>query len=341
MIYVLSKFSHPLNVVIIAASLISSLVSPAIATAGAKICQCWKGITVEEELYSASENGDIESVRRLLLQLQQNFRSNGTYPDSDAFLIALKKGHEKIVDQFIKTRKYIKTQVTTNRSTLMIGVDPFDPLIVAIQAGQMKVIKMLIRHRFSPNMQSSLSDTALSIATEVGRADIVKVLLEAGADPNLIWKSKYPLMIAVANRDVIISNLLIKWGADPNRVMEYFLPLTPENSVSITYVGSPRLFAEANNYTEIMDIIHRRESVEEINEYESSIFDQLMALKRKDITHFEEHLKAYWADMADWHERTTRLHKEKVKKKHVLFKPDQVIDVVLDKKFSAPTPTGY
>lgn len=58
---------------------------------------------------------------------------------------------------------------------------------------------------------------SLSAAVIRGNYEIVRVLLEAGADPNIQpIDHMLPIMCAVENRNKGITELLIKYGANPN-----------------------------------------------------------------------------------------------------------------------------
>src|SRR4051812_36617442 len=65
------------------------------------------------------------------------------------------------------------------------------------------------------DVSESEEDTALSKAAELGRADMVRELLKAGADPDFggIW---VPICSAVRGKNPEVVKLLIDAKADPN-----------------------------------------------------------------------------------------------------------------------------
>jgi len=91
-------------------------------------------------------------------------------------------------------------------------------LIEAASMGRLQNAVLLLQHNADLNVVTSEEETALTFAVVHEYPDIVKALIEAGADVN--WKSKKgwwtPLTYAVYSRNVEIVRLLIDAGADPN-----------------------------------------------------------------------------------------------------------------------------
>lgn len=105
---------------------------------------------------------------------------------------------------------------------------PDSELIRAASKGQTQQVRELLAHGASVNAKHALTGwTALTAAAFYGFPDTVKVLLDAGADPNARdLHGGTPLMKAVtvghtSDRNVLITNksevirLLLKGGADP------------------------------------------------------------------------------------------------------------------------------
>ena len=113
-------------------------------------------------------------------------------------------------------------------------VEPQSPLIDAINSGNLPEIKKFLENKGNPNVgevttqkpnftdgiaggKKSPGRTALEMAVDRKSMQIVKLLLEARADPNR--KGGYgwtPLMSACQNHQVEMINLLLKCGANPN-----------------------------------------------------------------------------------------------------------------------------
>ena len=67
------------------------------------------------------------------------------------------------------------------------------------------------------------SGTALSLAASRGRVNVVRLLLEYGADPHLSNTAGWTaLHSAVGQKNTNIAELLLKLGVNPNLVADYF-----------------------------------------------------------------------------------------------------------------------
>lgn len=60
------------------------------------------------------------------------------------------------------------------------------PLLFAAKSGNEEIVRMLLKHNFSPNLKDLEHLTALMIAAMFGHANIIKILLQAHADPFLL-----------------------------------------------------------------------------------------------------------------------------------------------------------
>jgi hypothetical protein len=101
------------------------------------------------------------------------------------------------------------------------GLDPNSigygdiPLIIAIERKQKEIIKLLLSYKVNPNIADNYGNPALILACykSINDADIVEILLKAGADPNIKnKKGEAPLSIAADNGNWDIVNLLRNAG---------------------------------------------------------------------------------------------------------------------------------
>lgn len=94
------------------------------------------------------------------------------------------------------------------------------PLIWAARAGKTRVVEDLLRRpgrkgKVNVNRHASNDFTALSTAITVRNIELVKVLLDHGADPNTTQHGNPVCTLALENRQEDIFRLLINKGADP------------------------------------------------------------------------------------------------------------------------------
>lgn len=101
--------------------------------------------------------------------------------------------------------------------------DGFQPLGLAAYFGKVEAVKYLIKAGAEVNSPSknSLGVTPLQSAVAGGHLEITRLLLEAGASPNVRERGGYtPLHAAAQNGDVEIVRSLIFGGADVEAVSE-------------------------------------------------------------------------------------------------------------------------
>ncbi len=96
-----------------------------------------------------------------------------------------------------------------------------EQLTSAVFGSRTKEVSALLRRGADVNGPDKRGTTPLYKASVQGETEIVRVLLEAGADPNLESAGETegtPLCAAAAWGRTEIVRLLLKFGADPNRV---------------------------------------------------------------------------------------------------------------------------
>lgn len=88
------------------------------------------------------------------------------------------------------------------------------PLHFAIKDQNLKMIKMLIKHKADLEFKDRYKETALNSAVRSGNTDIIKYLLEQGAEVNTqASDSSTPLEFAIHQGDIESVNILEKYGA--------------------------------------------------------------------------------------------------------------------------------
>ncbi len=92
-------------------------------------------------------------------------------------------------------------------------------LFLAIQGGYTPIVNLLLENGVNPNFKRRKDGlTPLSLAVLYQHAEITRVLLIAGALPNLFFEKKSPLYKAVENGDLVITRMLMRQGANPNLI---------------------------------------------------------------------------------------------------------------------------
>lgn len=93
-------------------------------------------------------------------------------------------------------------------------------LMIAIRAKQTKIVRFLIeKSLLDVNYQNAYGGTALIYASSLFYTNILKLLLNAGADPNLANNSDTtPLKRAIQSGRIETVKLLLEYGADLYRI---------------------------------------------------------------------------------------------------------------------------
>ena len=92
-----------------------------------------------------------------------------------------------------------------------------DLLILAAEDGQTECMKVLLDSGMSPNAPDGESQNALHLCAAYGYTEGAKLLLQAGADVNMISPAhggSTPLMLAAKNNHTECARLLVESGAD-------------------------------------------------------------------------------------------------------------------------------
>lgn len=90
----------------------------------------------------------------------------------------------------------------------------YTPLMIAVEYERHELIKILLEHGADTEYTTIYGNTALLLAVIYQNHEIMKILLDAGANVNVINTSKYtPLMYAIDNSQIDDVKLLIEKGA--------------------------------------------------------------------------------------------------------------------------------
>ena len=141
------------------------------------------------------------------------------------------------------------------RSFSCSQVSPPNPLFRAVKRGNVEIVTILAdlcpEHLDTVHEQAfRLHETPLSLAVKAQAVEMVRVLLEAGADPNTITQNAFrlyetPLSLAVKAQFIEIVRILVDAGADPNKSLQRSFRLSL----------SPLDIAIEEGYTEIVNVL--------------------------------------------------------------------------------------
>jgi ankyrin repeat protein len=94
------------------------------------------------------------------------------------------------------------------------------PLILAIELGRPELVRLLLEHKADPAIQSPLGEPALILAVRGGDLRTVQLLLAAGASPDVRAKGGFTALMEAARRGSTASvDLLVASGADPRATL--------------------------------------------------------------------------------------------------------------------------
>ncbi len=112
-----------------------------------------------------------------------------------------------------EARRLVKSGVKVN----MLGKDGATPLIWMLGKQDLKAVKLLLELGANPNQyQPDGVGPPVWLSAAGGRKEALKLLLEYGGDPNLVYGVDSPLMMAISGSHLDCAELLLQRGANIN-----------------------------------------------------------------------------------------------------------------------------
>jgi len=158
----------------------------------------------EGAIHKALRAGNDEIVDLLEGRHYENWRNKPSRFSEEDFLKAIEFNNAKIVEDFLERDFDVNGK----------DEDGFPYLIYAVFSGSYDVLETFLENDAEVNLTFD-TRSALSVASMFGETEMVRLLLEHGADPNLQDRmGTTALMFAAEEGEEKIVNMLLKSGAD-------------------------------------------------------------------------------------------------------------------------------
>ncbi|KAK9763693.1 hypothetical protein K7432_009404 [Basidiobolus ranarum] len=143
-------------------------------------------------------------IAALLSEFLQNMESSVL----DNIFACIKTGDISVVNNYI----------LANPESVFLRLQPTDqtPLMLASIENQPAIVESLLDHGAHIDASDNERQTSLILATRLGHQEVVRILLQRGANPNLTMgpQNRTSLMIAIENEQNEIFNMLIQHEAN-------------------------------------------------------------------------------------------------------------------------------
>ena len=106
----------------------------------------------------------------------------------------------------------------TSRTPVFLTSISLTPLRLALMGRNAPVVKLLAERGAVVDAVPGEEHAPLASAIVAQDAATARVLLEAGANPNLVVEGVLPLVLALVKKDEVLVRLLVEFGADPDLV---------------------------------------------------------------------------------------------------------------------------
>lgn len=146
-----------------------------------------------------------------VVAIQLAFGVSPDGPDRTALIESIYNNHPAIAELLVRHGANLKRQ-------WMSGEPNGTPLAWALMYGNIEIAKMLLNNGARADYKPFCgANTTLHMAVELNDPDLVKLLIQKGANPNARDHSKVtPLMLAVAYKRTAIARILRNAGAEDN-----------------------------------------------------------------------------------------------------------------------------
>lgn len=175
------------------------------------------------ELFERAAAAGHERAKRELDSIARS--GSVAYAAADARVVANQRDPREALTQSIRTLDVGSAREALARGAPIDGA-PGDtkhwrPLVLAIDRGSLELVTLLLEQGADPNVRSRDGEAALVVAIRGGKRAVVRALLSRRAQPSVRAKSGYSaLMVAAQAGDEGIVRDLLRAGADASFVLD-------------------------------------------------------------------------------------------------------------------------
>ena len=187
----------------------------------------------ETSLIAAARVGSVPIVRALVKAGADPTAREG-FRDQTALMFAIPAHHPDVVRLLIEVGADIHTPSKTwhehglaccqdynNDSGRPMDVvqGGFTPLLYAVQSGDLESAKLLLAAGANVNDRAANGVSAIAMAAIMGRRDLLRLLVDRGADVDAADGGYTALLASVLRQDYDAAKLLLMHGANPNAIL--------------------------------------------------------------------------------------------------------------------------
>ena len=177
--------------------------------------------TPQSRLIAAAYDNDIRSTKEILKSGQVDVNAFDSEDNMFPLLAAVNQEHEDMVKLLLEQSEINVNQAVIAETVNGVPGTGVTALIEATMKSQQEIVKMLLAAGADPDMYTSEvygGLSALWVAASEGDETITKLLLDGGADSNAgrLSVNITPLMAAAAGGHAEVVDMLLAAGADVN-----------------------------------------------------------------------------------------------------------------------------
>ena len=169
--------------------------------------------TDQKTLREAAMGGDLDTVKKVLSEVEKGFDVDAADPGSGstALMLAAGNGHYEIMKLLLENGAYHGMDDTDGRY----------PIHVAAWQGHLENVKYLVEKGARITVTTKEKFTPLMLAAMAGQIEVCRWLLDNGAEVDAVGPDGYTaLMLAAAKEKAHTTKLLIDYGADLKHVAD-------------------------------------------------------------------------------------------------------------------------